>query len=157
MLAAGVTAALILSNTAFASDMYATRGEVADMLLHAADDYNKDVKYTDIIKGYGGDGDLREDQNVNRAEALVMLRRAFGTLPELTGHNARVALRLSARIAAQNSHRTAAAVGIVHPLEGFVGVITDILMDKQKIRAKVSMFGRDTDVELEFNQVEALV
>ncbi len=43
------------------------------------------------------------------------------------------------------------------PLEGFVGVITDILMDKQKIRAKVSMFGRDTDVELEFNQVEALV
>ena len=42
------------------------------------------------------------------------------------------------------------------PLEGFVGVITDILMDKQ-IRAKVSMFGRDTDVELEFNQVEALV
>lgn len=43
------------------------------------------------------------------------------------------------------------------PLEGFVGIITDILMDKQKIRAKVSMFGRDTDVELEFNQVEALV
>ena len=42
-------------------------------------------------------------------------------------------------------------------LEGFVGVITDILMDKQKIRAKVSMFGRDTDVELEFNQVESLV
>ena len=43
------------------------------------------------------------------------------------------------------------------PLEGFVGVITDILMDKQKIRAKVSMFGRHTDVELEFNQVESLV
>ncbi len=37
MLAAGVTAALILTNTAFASDMYATRGEVADMLLRAAD------------------------------------------------------------------------------------------------------------------------
>ncbi len=43
------------------------------------------------------------------------------------------------------------------PLEGFVGNITEIQMDKQKIRAKVSMFGRDTDVELEFNQVEALV
>ncbi len=43
------------------------------------------------------------------------------------------------------------------PLEGFVGVITEIQMDKKKIRAKVSMFGRDTDVELEFNQVEALV
>ena len=42
------------------------------------------------------------------------------------------------------------------PLEGFVGVITAIVMDKQKIKAKISMFGRDTDVELEFNQVEAL-
>ncbi len=43
------------------------------------------------------------------------------------------------------------------PLEGFVGEITEILLDKKKIRTKVSMFGRDTDVELEFNQVEALV
>lgn len=42
------------------------------------------------------------------------------------------------------------------PLEGFVGVITAIVMEKQKIKAKISMFGRDTDVELEFNQVEEL-
>ena len=42
------------------------------------------------------------------------------------------------------------------PLEGFVGVIEAIILDKQKIKAKISMFGRDTDVELEFNQVEAL-
>ncbi len=43
------------------------------------------------------------------------------------------------------------------PLEGFVGVIDAIIMDRQKVKAKVSMFGRDTDVELEFNQVEQLV
>lgn len=43
------------------------------------------------------------------------------------------------------------------PLEGFVGIINEIDMEKKKIKAKVSMFGRDTDVELEFNQVEALV
>ncbi|MBR2916268.1 MAG: transcription termination/antitermination protein NusG [Clostridia bacterium] len=43
------------------------------------------------------------------------------------------------------------------PLEGFVGVISEIIMDRQKVKAKVSMFGRDTDVELEFNQVEQLV
>ena len=42
------------------------------------------------------------------------------------------------------------------PLEGFVGVIEAIVLDKEKIKAKISMFGRDTDVELEFNQVEAL-
>ena len=78
---------------AFASDMYATRGEVADMLLTAADDYNPGVKRSDIIKGYGGDGELHEDWNINRAEALVMLSRAFGKLPALSGHNARVALK----------------------------------------------------------------
>lgn len=84
---------MLLGNTAFASDMYATRGEVADMLLLAADDYNPTVLRSDIIKGYGGDGELHEDWNITRAEALVMLSRAFGTLPELTGHNARVALK----------------------------------------------------------------
>lgn len=87
-----LAAAMLLGNTAFASDMYATRGEVADMLLLAADDYNPTVERSDIIKGYD-DGELHEDWNVNRAEALVMLSRAFGTLPELTGHNARVALK----------------------------------------------------------------
>ena len=35
---------------------------------------------------------LYEDQIVTRAEALVMLKRAFGDFPELTGHNARVAI-----------------------------------------------------------------
>ena len=90
-----MAAALLLTNTVFASDMYATRGETADMLLSAADDYKKDVKRSDIIKGYGGDGELHEDWNINRAEALVMLSRAFGTLPALTGHNARVALKSS--------------------------------------------------------------
>ena len=93
VIAAGITAALMLTNTVFASDMYVTRGEAADMLLKAADDYNKDVKRSDIIKGYGGDGERHEDLNINRAEALVMLGRAFGKLPELTGHNARVAIK----------------------------------------------------------------
>lgn len=41
-------------------------------------------------------------------------------------------------------------------LEGFIGKITAIQLDKKKIKAKVSMFGRDTDVDLEFNQVEAI-
>ena len=93
LITAILAAAMLLGNTAFASDVYATRGEVADMLLAAADDYNPSVRRSDIIKGYGGDGELHEDWNVNRAEALVMLSRAFGTLPELTGHNARVALK----------------------------------------------------------------
>lgn len=74
-----------------AQDRYLTRGEVVEMLLKAADDYNPGVQKTDIIKGYE-DGELREENNVTRAEALIMLRRAFGEFPELKGHNARVAI-----------------------------------------------------------------
>ncbi len=62
----------------------ATRGEVVQMLLNAADDYNLDVQKTDIIKGYE-DGQLHEEWLVTRAEALVMLKRTFGTFPELKG------------------------------------------------------------------------
>ena len=76
---------------AMAEEDYATRGDVAAMLLSAADDYNPAVQKTDIIKGYE-DGQLHEERSVTRAEALVMLKRAFGELPQPTGHNARVAI-----------------------------------------------------------------
>ena len=92
IIAAGLAAATIFANTAFAAETGITRGQVAGMLLRAADDYNPNIQYTDIIKGYE-DGNLHEEQNVNRAEALVMLKRAFGVFPELTGHNERVALQ----------------------------------------------------------------
>lgn len=39
-------------------------------------------------------------------------------------------------------------------LEGFAGVITEV--NNGKVRAKVSMFGRDTLVDLDFNQIEVL-
>ncbi len=77
--------------SSFAEDIYANRGEVADMLLSAADFYNPGVVRSDIIKGYE-DGLLHEERNVTRAEALVMLSRAFSSLPEPTGHNKRVSL-----------------------------------------------------------------
>ena len=76
---------------AWAEDRAATRGEVVEMLLAAADDYNPGVTKEDIIRGYE-DGDLREGQSVTRAEALVMLVRAFGPLPERKGVNAAQAI-----------------------------------------------------------------
>ncbi len=86
-------AALLCQNVFFVSaeEIGATRGEVVEMLLNAADDYNPEVKKTDVIKGYE-DGLLHEERGVTRAEALVMLKRAFGTLPKPVGHNARMAL-----------------------------------------------------------------
>ena len=43
------------------------------------------------------------------------------------------------------------------PFESFMGTVEDINLEKQTIKAKVSMFGRETPVELEFNQVTKLI
>ncbi|SMC42419.1 transcription termination/antitermination protein NusG [Papillibacter cinnamivorans] len=40
------------------------------------------------------------------------------------------------------------------PLESFMGVVEEIALDKSKVRVVVSMFGRETPVELELDQVE---
>ena len=40
------------------------------------------------------------------------------------------------------------------PLEGFIGTVQEINKEKQKVKVLVSMFGRETPVELEFSQVQ---
>ncbi len=85
------TLILFSTSVSFAQGEYATRGEVASMLLQAADFYNEGVMKSDILKGYE-DGLLHEERPVTRAEALVMLKRAFKTVPTPVGHNARTAL-----------------------------------------------------------------
>ncbi len=40
------------------------------------------------------------------------------------------------------------------PFADFVGDITEVYPDKEKLRASVSIFGRDTPVELEYNQIQ---
>lgn len=40
------------------------------------------------------------------------------------------------------------------PLEGFIGTVQELNKEKQKVKVLVSMFGRETPVELEFNQVQ---
>ena len=43
------------------------------------------------------------------------------------------------------------------PLENFIGVVQEINKEKQKVKVLVSMFGRETPVELEFAQVQKVV
>ena len=42
------------------------------------------------------------------------------------------------------------------PLENFLAVVQEINTEKRKIKALVNMFGRETPVELDFNQIEKL-
>ena len=42
------------------------------------------------------------------------------------------------------------------PLAGFIGTVQEINKDKSKVKVLVSMFGRETPVELDFAQVEKI-
>ncbi len=42
------------------------------------------------------------------------------------------------------------------PLEGFLGTVDELDADKDRVRVIVSMFGRETPVDLELDQVEAV-
>ncbi len=42
------------------------------------------------------------------------------------------------------------------PLEGFVGTVTEIIAEKKKVKLTVSMFSRETNVELDFSQIQKI-
>ena len=41
-------------------------------------------------------------------------------------------------------------------LAGFIGTVQELNMDAQKAKVKVSMFGRETDVEVDFIQLDKI-
>lgn len=42
------------------------------------------------------------------------------------------------------------------PLNGYIGVVQEINKEKNKVKVLVSMFGRETPVELEFSQIQKI-
>lgn len=57
--------------------------------------------------------------------------------------------------AVEVSYKVGDSVNIVDgPLEGFVGTVEEMDVEKNRVRVTVSMFGRETPVELELDQAE---
>ena len=42
------------------------------------------------------------------------------------------------------------------PFESFMGIVEEVNEEKETVKAKISMFGRDTPVELEFAQIDKM-
>lgn len=61
------------------------------------------------------------------------------------------------KVAVESDYKVGDKVQVVEgPLQGFIGEVEEIDLSNQKIRVSVSMFGRQTPVELELIQIEKL-
>lgn len=65
------------------TDNKITTSELASFLLNAADDYNDELKVSQLIDGFN-------QKQLTRVEALVMVSRAFNQFPEPKGNNLRL-------------------------------------------------------------------
>lgn len=87
------------------------------------------------VTGFVGPSSKPEPLSDEEAEKLGMNTKAELTLDYAVGDNVQIT---------------------GGPLEGFVGVVEEIDLQAQKVKVKVSMFGRETPAELELGQAKPL-
>ena len=87
------------------------------------------------VTGFVGPSSKPEPLSDEEAEKLGMNTKAELTLDYAVGDNVQIT---------------------AGPLEGFVGVVDEIDLQAQKVKVKVSMFGRETTAELELGQAKPL-
>ena len=87
------------------------------------------------VTGFVGPSSKPEPLSHEEAEKLGMNTKAELTLDYAVGDNVQIT---------------------GGPLEGFVGVVDEIDLQAQKVKVKVSMFGRETPAELELGQAKPL-
>lgn len=87
------------------------------------------------VTGFVGPSSKPEPLSDEEAEKLGMNTKAELTLDYAVGDNVQIT---------------------AGPLEGFVGVVDEIDLQAQKVKVKVSMFGRETPAELELGQAKPL-
>ena len=87
------------------------------------------------VTGFVGPSSKPEPLSDEEAEKLGMNTKAELTLDYAVGDNVQIT---------------------AGPLEGFVGLVDEIDLQAQKVKVKVSMFGRETPAELELGQAKPL-
>ena len=66
-------------------------------------------------------------------------------------------MRLEKVVAVVSAYKVGDKVQVIDgPLQGFIGEVEEVDANNHKVRASVSMFGRQTPVELEMTQIEKL-
>ncbi len=111
-------------------------GYVLVEMVMSEDSYNA-VRYTPGVTGFVGGA---RPSPLEPAEVEALLRRigleeARPKVDLAPGDNVRVSSG---------------------PFEGFIGVVDEVSVERGKVRVLVSMFGRETPVEIDFVQVEKL-
>lgn len=99
------------------------------------------VRYTPGVTGFVGPSSSKPSAQtfLSETEVEAILRRMSGE----TGPKVRVRFQPGQPLRVKTG-----------PFQGMMGIVQDVMLDKGKLRMLLSVFGRETPVELDFNQVE---
>jgi transcriptional antiterminator NusG len=97
------------------------------------------VRNTPGVTGFVGSGN--RPVPLTEPEADQILRQAEGEIPRV-----RIDLSPGEKIRVTSG-----------PFQNFIGVLEEINTEKAKLKVSVSMFGRETPIELEYSQVEKII
>jgi transcriptional antiterminator NusG len=102
------------------------------------------LRAIDGISGFVGTPPTRKPQPLHAEEARALLARA-GEIKGERISRAHTAFSVGDRVKITDG-----------PFESFTGVIDEVNNDKTKLKVMVGIFGRNTPVEVDFNQVEKI-
>ncbi|HIE13603.1 MAG TPA: transcription termination/antitermination protein NusG [Desulfotomaculum sp.] len=97
------------------------------------------VRNTPGVTGFVGSGN--KPVPLTEAEAELILKQAQGEIPRV-----RIDLTPGEKIRVTSG-----------PFQNFIGVIEEINTEKAKLKVMISMFGRETPIELDYSQVEKII
>ncbi|MEW6183112.1 MAG: transcription termination/antitermination protein NusG [Bacillota bacterium] len=97
------------------------------------------VRNTPGVTGFVGSGN--KPVPLTEPEAEQILKQAEGDIPRI-----RIDLTPGEKIRVTSG-----------PFQNFIGVLEEINTEKAKLKVSVSMFGRETPIELDYSQVEKIV